>query len=774
MAVRYDPTTDRLHLAVGDLLWVERKADPNITGNLADRSEIGREIHIRHSEQRASVIESHRSEIEIECPFTVDGAQVMVHGRMDGMWETDSGLCIEEIKSTFANASLLPFPSHLMQMQLYLVLASQLYGRAVHGLLTYLHPSRGRTAQVAQGPDAGIHDELLRRLGLMVGWHRREAQRLMQRASCANDLRWPYPSDRPGQGEIREAVQHCIAERKHLLISAPTGSGKTAPILLTAMQEAMRGGTRLFFATSRTAQQAERVELILQAFPSGSAGRILLLTAREKLRDSFSPADDNPEALDPYDPPDWFLTFLECEPVVGADAIRKCSEIQQIDPVALQHEVARYADVLIGDINLLALPGGGISPLDRAGRDTLLLIDEAHGLPDRLRDRSSARLLPREVRRLADRIDTFPSPLSGELYSVLRELYSRLRSRLTLPEGIEVPAYERCETADQHYSSLIQHSAMLLGSFEGYDHDDLTRGTINQLRRASAAVSEPEGYAAYLDWRESALCWELAETAPVMRFHTSRFYSVIAFSATLEPLESARDDLGLEPNRTELLRLPDPFGPDQRLVLRCTAFDTLYRFREETAAGIASLLNSCTRATGGRWLVFFPSRAYLEMVERELSAIDCATFALVGNIPQRLLEKMYQKVQGPSIHLALLGGALAEGINPVEGHYDGLAVISIGMPPQSPRAELLRSVTEERGESGLLKAYLLPGLKRVQQAAGRLIRSPEQRGVLLLVDPRFARPEIASLLPPSIAESEVYGEPAPLLERIESWWSRVG
>ncbi|MCB2197894.1 PD-(D/E)XK nuclease family protein [bacterium] len=774
MAVRYDRNADRLHLAVGDLLYVERVRDPRIAGDLASRSELGRDLHILHGEKRAERFDDFRSEVEVTWSGSLDGAEIVLHGRIDGIWQGDDTAIVEELKSTFANSSLLPYPSHQMQLLIYLAMLDK-QGTTAVGQLCYLHPITRAESLFSTHLEEVTWAELERRMQAILNWHRRETERLEARKATANRIRWPYPEKRPGQEVMEAEVESALTSGQHALISAPTGSGKTAPVLLTAFRHSCKHGKRLAFATSRTAQQQSRGELLCEAADAEARGRMLILTAQEKLLDGFDLPEEASLPFDPWDPPEWFLEWLDRGIVLDGEAVRDVALAHQVDPVQLQREAMRYADVLIGDMNLLAMPAPGTrSPMGRVrtSREEILLIDEAHGLPDRLRDQRAATLAPEELKRLAEELRDHPSPLTGELASVVEEIVGLLAEMLHPEEDNEgLPIYDRVDPADPILQPHFLHALELISSTLHDSLPEQQRESLYQLQRAITAASQPSGYAAYLDRMNGTWCCELAETGQVLSILSEWYSSVIAFSATLDPLEIAREELGLPVAHSRLVRLPDPYGRDQRLVLRYAGIDTTWARREETAPTLADLLSGCVKATGGNWLVFLPSRAYLELLNRHLATRSTPALALRPGMPPSLMKRLTEGSTS-ALHLALMGGTLAEGMDLLEGGYRGLAIVSIGLPPPSPRAELMRVVTEERGESGLLKAYLLPGLRRVQQAAGRLIRGPEQRGALLLIDPRFTRPDIESLMPDGWREAEVHDDPTILHNLLADWTHR--
>lgn len=768
MPPRYDPKRKRLDLSVGDLLWVERSSDP---GGRLGGTEGGRRAHELLAERRAAAIRDFRREVPLSCSWRAGGLRVHLHARIDGMWTEDGETRIEEVKGVLDPAEeSLPYPSHRMQAAIYAWIARRSLGVPAAGRVTLVSVLTGETREVPVEPEAGFEEELLRRVERIARFHRQREKRLHRRARSAERIVIPFPTLRPGQREMEEAVHKAVTGRRHLLLSAPPGSGKTAPLLLGALRECARNRLRLAFATSRTAQQPDRVRLLDDAVPPAARGRALVLTAGETLcpdhETTCLPHPERTAAPDPYDPPEWLTALLGGERVLTGAMLREAAARHGLCPRRVQLEAARHADLLIGDHNLLADPEW--SPpgwFSRSGGqpDIILLVDEAHGLPDRIRDRRAVCLNVPSLRVLSEELPACEAPFARGAAKLAEEAAEEMTARLHDDGGEDLPRYERVDPSGEGLLEVLEPLAEALRLLPPGQLPAGALSAMDAVLRAVEVMRSAEGWAAFLDRADGGFCWELLEPGRVLARRWRETRCAIAFSATLSPPAYFLEELGLPAEGTDVLTFGDPFDPEQRRVIRYSGVSTRFRDREGDEPALARVLSTAATATGGVWLAFFPSRDYLRATEAQLHDSTLRIMTATEGIPLHHLMRAGGPGGGPTLLLATLGGKLAEGTGWPEMELDGIAVVGPGLPQVSPRRELLRE--HESGEGrGFQRAYLHPGLIRVQQAAGRLVRNENQQGVILLIGRRFVEPGLAAELPPEWRESPV----AATLEELES------
>jgi DNA excision repair protein ERCC-2 len=300
--------------------------------------------------------------------------------------------------------------------------------------------------------------------------------------------------------------------------------------------------------------------------------------------------------------------------------------------------------------------------------------------------------------------------------------------------------------------------------------DDAVRQFREALRNLARLQEKAAPWRGYIDREHSLLGVELVQPGRILEKRWADCATAVAFSATLSPPWHALEELGLPDDRTDTLAIPDLVDSAQRLVLRYTGLSTRYDDREGNLPQLAHLLSLLPDSTEGGWLVFFPSHAFLEAAATALQAYPVQVVPHRAGTPPALAQRLLERAEGPALHLMALGGAMAEGVGWEQADLHGAVVVSPGFHPPSPDRELRRIVWDDRGEDGFLRAYLLPSMARIVQAAGRLLRSTEQRGVILLVGQRFGRHDIAEALPASWRESMMVEEQQALVEAIREWW----
>jgi hypothetical protein len=441
----------KLHLSIGDLLWPERTRATQPAGG-GDRTELGRAAHQLRIQQQLERVEGYRGEVPLTWSGEVRGMTVTLSGRADGLYPHGNGEVIEEIKST-DDVHRDPAPTHRMQAALYAWMRGQSRGKPISLLLTLANPLAGEVREIHETPDPTELDrEVRRRLDLLVASHLAEHERLSARAGLAKGFRWPYPARRDAQQEMEDAVRRAIREQRHLLLEAPTGSGKTAPILVAALKEAAHLHARTAFATSRRAQVADRISFLEHHIPQDLPGRMLQLgTVAELCPEHNLRCIHDPERIqpvDPYEPPDWFETLRESEGVIRPAEVRLFAQTHKKCVLRVQNDLLPWMDVIIGDQNQLADPSSqqpGWFERRRAGRQTLLLVDEAHGLPERIRDRYRIQLSPKLLRTVGRLLESeVPSPLLMEAYQLMERLHGMVKELLEPSVyAEETPAYEQ-------------------------------------------------------------------------------------------------------------------------------------------------------------------------------------------------------------------------------------------------------------------------------------------------------------------------------------------
>ncbi len=668
----------------------------------------------------------------------------------------------------------------------------------------------GSQAAVDLSPDLpGLRIWMEGRLDLVIDrLEAEEAAREVRRAA-AGRIAFPFPRLRRHQGELIEEVRTALERGEQLLACAPTGVGKTAAVLCAALRHSLETGRRIFYATSRTTQRrivAETLERIAaasvgQASMGGSSAgttappfRAVVLRAREKICPNLEEAgfirchEDFCRYARDYAAKvesGGVLGALLASPVVTPDAAAAAGKLAVACPFELSLDAALEADIVVGDYNHIFDPESGLTRLfrGRRSRPEILIIDEAHCLPSRGRESFSPSIARAEAAALgkwareqmgeAECWRVLSPPTAGALREWCRELEKLLAT---------LSARGREELGDPPVYRVEIDPAVLRRLSDELEAVR-TRALID---RKSAAVERPSGPAPSREapadpierfaghWNRFKSAVELLEGSPsLLLFDKSdsgghklrllcldpatplgrrieKFHSVIALSATMEPLEFYRDALGLRPDRARAVRLPSPFPPENRKVLVYDRISTYYRSRSRDAAAVALLIEEIAAAERGNYLVCFSSYAYLREVRVHISdRARCVeqTPGLSETERDGVLGLLREPGSARTL-LAVQGGIFTEGVDYPGAMLIGVIVVGPGLPAVDFDMESIRAHFEDRFEQGFEYAYLYPAMNRVIQCAGRVIRSETDAGAIVLVGERFSQSQYARLFPP--------------------------
>ena len=717
-----------------------------------------------HARVQAGRGDAYRSEVAVSAEV----AGLRVQGRIDGV--ADDGTCIEEIKTHRGRLERMADNQralHWAQARVYGALWCREQGQPEVTLaLVYLDLVTGRETRLTQQADADhLWQELEQHAKRYHDWAHREAEHRRGRDAALRGLAFPHAEFRPGQRELAEAVYKAAATGRQLLAQAPTGIGKTLASLFP-MLKAMptQGLDRVAFLTMKTSGR----RLALEALGSLGAKaalplRIIELTARDKAceyPDRACHGDSCPLARGFYDRLPEARRAAAERAWLDREGLRAVAMEHAICPYYLGQEMARWCDVAVGDVNHYFDASAMLHGLALAqGWKLGVLVDEAHNLVERARGMYSADLEQRQLNALRKEA---PAVLKRSLDRVGREWQGWVRE-VALAHGDEEPGSRQAP--------------------RWYGLDRLPEALVGALNGATAAIGDhlgefPEATTpALTDFLFDALAFtRLAETfgdhslVELTRsgrgrsriaianmipadFLTPRFaaaQATVLFSATLAPGHYQRDLLGL-PTTAVWQEISSPFHPDQLKVRVCRHLSTRYRDRERSLPGIVATLADQFRRQPGHYLAFFSSFAYLERAREALAESH-------PDIPQRSQTRGMGEADrdaflaafvpgGKGIAFAVLGGAFAEGIDLPGDRLIGAFIATLGLPPNDPRQEALKARLEARFGRGDDYAYRIPGLIKVVQAAGRVIRGPEDTGVVVLMDDRFATPEVRARLP---------------------------
>ncbi len=764
MAPRFDGENFTLELAVADLLdkRLQRSLGFANRGGY-ERMWLGQAIHSQYQERALADDPTYRREVPLKTTLAHRGWAVTIEGRADGIRKQDDALVVEEIKSVRRDGHLAPAVRQLYEQQARLyawMLARQGHDSLRAELILIEIGSDVVDRQPVELDLEGLELEAKRRIAQWIAEHERRSVLLAERRGAGDRLHFPYGTIRPGQQEIVDAIDQALEERSHLLVEAPTGIGKTVAALFPAVRHALRHDKRIFVLTAKTLQQT-MATTVLELLNRESAFHSLQLRAKAKMC-----ANDEVLCHEEYCPyaRDYYAKLhssqivrriREADATLLPDRIFDASQAAEVCPFEVSLELSHESQVVVCDYNYAFDPYVGLSDFagDNDLSDVILIVDEIHNLVERGRGYYSPGLTAKSAREVAEalagaapiqrRIVALAHRLTALIEtttdSALDDVGARARAaEITLPED---DLFALRVEFDEAFIDYLEHRRET-STFRANDlfvtlYFDLLRFLNGLMLADGPAFSQyaergPQGAALRI------LCKDPSKFLGALIHRT---HSVIGLSATLSPSEFYRDLLGFDRDRFRHLEVASPFPLANRRLVIDDSVATTWKRRPDNYGRIARSLSGFAAGVPGNCLALFPSYEFLERVGRELRVEGKRVLVQSRGDGDRdrelLLDNLRSSLAGDVLLLAVAGGVFAEGVDYPGDMLKAVAVVGPCLPAVSLERELLKRYYEEQFERGFEYAFVVPGMTRVVQAAGRLIRSSEDTGVVALLDERF-------------------------------------
>ncbi|MEZ5645193.1 MAG: ATP-dependent DNA helicase [Burkholderiaceae bacterium] len=698
-----------------------------------------------------------------EVPLALVWQGLRVQGRADG-WDPDLRR-LEEIKTHRGQADrIAPNHQHLHWAQARVyghILCARLGLDALDIALVYFNVDTREETPLVLHHRA---DELRQHFETLChdysAWALSERAHRARRDTYLRELAFPFPAWRAGQRDLAQAVYRTHRAGRVLMAQAPTGIGKTLATLFAALKAAPEQALdKLFYLTARTTGRQLAMDALDALGRRGAAPlRVMERVAREKAcehPDKACHGDSCPLARGFYDRLPGAREAGARVVWLDKAALREVALEHSVCPYYLGQEMLRWCDVAVGDVNHFFDHGAAWHALtEDNGWTVSLLVDEAHNLIERSRAMHSATLEPATFQALRK---TAPATLKKPLDQLHRRWGALARAQTQRHQLLPEPPTEFIATLQGLSADIGDHLALhpqdavdgplmrwwfdalhflrVAETFGEHAFCDLTRDSDGPARRP---VPHP------------VLAIRNVVPGPLLQSRWAAASGVTLFSATLAPMDYVADLLGL-PADTLRLDVPSPFDPSQLSVRVAPHISTRWTDRLTSLDALVHVVATQYHADPGNYLAFFSSFDYLQQavdrLQQRHADIPVWTQSRGMTEPERevFLQRFTETGQG--IGFAVLGGAFGEGIDLPGRRLIGAFIATLGLPQVNPVNEQMRVRLQARFGRGYDYAYLFPGLQKVVQAAGRVIRSEQDRGTVWLLDDRFARGEVRRLLP---------------------------
>jgi DNA excision repair protein ERCC-2 len=699
---------------------------------------------------------------QTEIPLTGEYKNIFVRGRADG-YDPDANQ-LEEIKTFKGLLERMPENHrhlHWAQARIYAwLLADERNLEEINAALVYYNVSSKDEfplSELFSAPELEAY--FAEQCEKLQTWADREVAHRLARDKQLASLKFPHPEFRTGQRFLSEAVYKTANRGKCLMAQAPTGIGKTLGTifpLLKAMPK--KKLDKVFFLTAKTSGRKlalDALEVLRESNPDLKL-RTLELVAREKAcehPDFACHGESCPLAKGFYDRlPEARIEALD-RGMMDKDTLREVARKHEICPYYLGQDLVSWSDVIIGDYNyyfdLYAVLYAGTVINEW---QVSVLVDEAHNMIERGRKMYSAELdqfefehmrqsAPKAVRSTLDKLSQAWIQLVQdqeapyEVYSVIEEelhfALQRVVTRIT-DYLADHPTNNDPGLLNFYFDAL--QFVTLADSFGPHSMFDITRTE----RRSS------------LPHENTVLCIRNVVPAPFLKGRFEAAQSATLFSATLSPSHFYSDMLGL-PEKTPFIDVPSPFSPEQLKVQAVDHISTRFLRRKHSLMPIVQIMAKQYRERPGNYLLFVSSFDYLDQVYTLFSE-------RFPEIPTRQQSRLMNEAErqdfinrftptSTGIAFAVLGGSFGEGIDLPGDRLVGAFIATIGLPQINEINEQMRTRMEAIFGQGYQYTYLYPGMQKVVQAAGRVIRTTDDRGVIYLIDDRYGQTEVRELLP---------------------------
>jgi Rad3-related DNA helicase len=693
---------------------------------------------------------------QAEVCLSGEHGPLLVRGRADG-YDPDQNL-LEEIKTYRGRLDSMPERHrhlHWAQLRVYGHLLCQSRGLdQVNLALVYFDIARQTETVLRETASAAALAALFAgQCERFVAWAGQELAHRTARDEALAGLQFPHPEFRPGQRHLAETIFRANSSGRCVLAQAPTGIGKTVgslfPVLKAAPGQQL---DKVFYLAAKTPGRQLALDALatIRTGPRAIPLRVLELAARDKAcehPDKACHGDSCPLAKGFYDRLPAARSAAAQLPVMDRAALRASALAHDVCPYYLGSEMAKWADVVVGDYNYYFDGGAMLYALTTANQWRVsVLVDEAHNLVARSRAMYSAELArgalraaraiaPPLLKKALERVSrswTALDKAAAAPYQVMPELPGKLLVSLqsAASEITEFLAENPAPMAPalQRFHFDAMHFARLAESFGAHSLFDVARDPAHG----------------------STLCIRNIVPAPFLKPRFAAARSSALFSATLSPWHYYSDSLGM-PADTAWIDVESPFSAGQLAVHVVNRISTRFQHRARSVAPIVELIAGQYRGAPGNYLAFFSSFDYLDQVAQAFAEQhpSVPAFSQSRRMDEAGRAAFLARFATDScgIGFAVLGGSFGEGIDLPGARLIGAFIATLGLPQMNPVNEQVRQRMETTFGAGYDYTYLYPGIQKVVQAAGRVIRTATDRGVVYLIDDRFAQPDVQALLP---------------------------
>jgi len=742
----------------------------------------------KENSEKYSVLlcEEYLSEVSLKHKITYNDIDIVIDGRADGILIKDGKVTIDEIKTVTKDIEFIKedYNSlHWAQAKCY----AYIYGvqndlTLINVQLTYYEINSEKIKRFIKAFSINklkeFFDEII---SSYFVWANITSEWNMKRDKTIKNLKFPFDSYRGGQRELAVSVYKTIVEGKKMFVQAPTGIGKTISTLFPSVKAVGEGHTsKIFYLTAKTITRQVAEDAFDKMKERGLEFKTITITAKDKVCFSKGSAC-NPEqclfAKGHFDRVNnAIFDILKNENTFSRDIIEMYSKKHKVCPFEFSLDLTLWADCVICDYNYVFDPRVYLKRFftDNNG-DYTILVDEAHNLVDRAREMFSSQIHKKLILQLKKDI----KGKNDQMYKILSKLNSFM---LNMKKMCNEEGYYKQDSEPVDVYNLLTRLTKILEVWltkneKSEIYDNFLELYFNSLSFIRVAELYDDKYITYVESADDDVVLKIfcLDPSKLLRDASKRGRSVIYFSATLLPLSYFKEILGGQ-KKDYNLTLNSPFDKNRLKVMITKDISTKYNRRENSYLKIVEYIYSVISAKKGNYMVFFPSYKYLDEVFNRFSKlypsvkVSVQVNSMTEEAREAFLKDFNSSNKDNILGFGVLGGIFSEGIDLKGEALIGVIIIGVGHPMICFEREIIKEYFNNKSNCGYEYSYMYPGMNKVLQAAGRVIRTEEDRGTVLLIDDRFLHQRYRRLFPKEWNNYKIMKNNIHVSEEICDFW----
>lgn len=773
--------------------FIKRCGDLQTSQNSQHTAQAGSALHRKLQKQGQKKNPNYQKEVSFSYQYELAGVTFTVRGRADGLVEEEGQWVVEEIKTSEELLSELAPPqvdlffAQGMCYAYFLMLEKDLTEVTVELVYVEVLQEDVRRTRRTYTKEAltTFFQELMAEYKI---WFDFVAALREEQQMSIEEMTFPFPAYRKGQRELMGVVYKAIYSKRQLFMQAPTGTGKTMSTLFPAVKGLnLAKYPQLFYLTAKTITR----QVVESGLAALGVGGLRLKTVTLTAKDKICPQQDGcdmqncPLAKGYYDRVNGgLMDILSHEDFMTRPVIEEYAAKHQLCPFEFSLDISLFCQVIICDYNYVYDPLVYLRrffeeiPKDRG---PLLLVDEAHNLVNRAKEMYTKHL---SLWQLQQAHKWFKEVKSKDaLTQKGRRQFLKARHFLEdYQDKFTAEFTQQTEALEEFNLSLVNLLETLrpwLAENEFAHQEELRQWTFEVHAYLVIAEHYNEKFVTTFqqqgaDFIVSQVC---LDPAKFLAKRHEDCYDSLLFSATFSPIQYYEERLGAQETAVHYA-LSSPFEKSHQQVIVANYIDTTYHKRTENLTKIIAAISAMIDARPGNYFIFAPSYSFLNEIHQAFQQTPhkCAVYLQEREMDEGAREEFLAHFVVDSLQttlgFVLLGGIFSEGVDLVGQRLIGAAIVGVGLPQINPLLELEKDYYQGKNQQGFQYAYQLPGLNKVFQAAGRVIRTPEDYGVVLLLDQRFTRFQYRKFLPDEW-QIGVAHNPQGLTEGLQRFWQEA-